>query len=78
MAKAGGTDCRDINSVLSRHKLKVTSRKVSQQLKICRDKDEAKYSKEQLKECHDISQLCCDIICEECKKSMLRHFRLMS
>ena len=71
MAKTGDANCHDIISVLLRHKLKVTGRKVSQQLNICCDNDEAEYSKERLKECHDISQLCRDIICEECKKSML-------
>ena len=61
--KAKGNElCRDLIYLLSRQKLKATGRKMSQQLNILNQK---------LKECHDISQLCHDIICEECWKSLL-------
>ena len=50
---------------------KATCRVFAQQEKLCCNKENAEYSKEQLKECRNISQLCRDIISEECRKSML-------
>ena len=63
--------CCDINTTLSWKNPWATCTSLSQQVKLCHNKDKAKYSKEQLKECRDISQLCRDMISEEYRKSIL-------